>query len=91
MRSTTEDYFILLEDLPDGTILRSEKTDSHITTMYGKKRYQEVGRGKLPKKNHWDDIDDLRGEDRFVHSSEEIIYPYGYQSPLWKVLNGEEV
>lgn len=29
--------------------------------------------------------------DKFILKGYEYILPHGYQSPLWKVLNGEEV
>lgn len=84
-----ERELIKLEDLPHGTKLEDKKKYTHIRHFEGRTQFQEISKQKKPNDSMWDNCSNLSTEEMYVLPDEKIIYPYGYQTPLWKVLNGE--
>lgn len=68
--------------------------DSNVRTILDitKNKYI-IGYGKTPILGHYDNNTMSQKVLNSIIEEEncEIIFPHGYQSPLWKVLNGEEI
>ena len=74
-------------DLPVGTIIKTPNGYSFAITFKDGKKYckyinleDESAEAPITEADEWR-----------VRKDETVIYPHGYESPLWKVLNGEDV
>ena len=83
MLSTTR-----LDELPVGTkLINKVGTTTEIGYLDGEKVWRHYK--TLDSISSWYSISRLSIDEGYVQTDEKIIYPYGYNTPLWKVLNGE--